>query len=286
MRKISIHALREEGDGSTSSGGGHSESDFNPRPPRGGRHRRRVLSKTQGYFNPRPPRGGRRTDTEILRKNDDFNPRPPRGGRPKHRRPKQHRKEFQSTPSARRATDGKASIAGAIAISIHALREEGDVLGFRIQDRPEISIHALREEGDDLLVVPKVSSLNFNPRPPRGGRRTSSWPYDAFIQISIHALREEGDEPKYHRRIVARFISIHALREEGDQLPPLVVSMAGYFNPRPPRGGRRCGRRSLSTPWKFQSTPSARRATRGATPVLTPHGYFNPRPPRGGRQQK
>ena len=57
-------------------------------------------------------------------------------------------------------------------ISIHALREEGDL---RISDvlelRTSISIHALREEGD--LRISDVLEL-----------RTS---------ISIHALREEGD---------------------------------------------------------------------------------------------
>ena len=56
---ISIHALREEGDRLASSSA-LGVSNFNPRPPRGGRpcdcvaHNRHRL-----YFNPRPPRGGR-----------------------------------------------------------------------------------------------------------------------------------------------------------------------------------------------------------------------------------
>ena len=33
-------------------------------------------------------------------------------------------------------------------ISIHALREEGDLFSFHIHPLSEISIHALREEGD------------------------------------------------------------------------------------------------------------------------------------------
>ena len=56
-------------------------------------------------------------------------------------------------------------------------------------------------------------------------------------------------------------ISIHALREEGDQLPPLVVGVAGYFYPRPPRGGRQLRSATLSSRSVFLSTPSARRAT-------------------------
>ena len=57
-------------------------------------------------------------------------------------------------------------------------------------------------------------------------------------------------------------ISIHALREEGDGHQRPDQSKAGYFYPRPPRGGRpplpsRCRRVCL-----FLSSPSARRATR------------------------
>ena len=34
-----------------------------------------------------------------------------------------------------------------------------------------ISIHALREEGDHTSPKTKTGSLDFYPRPPRGGRR-------------------------------------------------------------------------------------------------------------------
>ena len=58
---------------------------------------------------------------------ENFYPRPPRGGRPdQQRRPK----------------SGQP-------ISIHALREEGDVeLWEAVSEAQKISIHALREEGD------------------------------------------------------------------------------------------------------------------------------------------
>ena len=56
-------------------------------------------------------------------------------------------------------------------ISIHALREEGDVLEIRVSLADFISIHALREEGDQS-------------RPYTQSRART---------ISIHALREEGD---------------------------------------------------------------------------------------------
>ena len=79
----------------------------------------------------------------------DFYPRPPRGGRPR---------AFRKTFYLHR-------------ISIHALREEGDVGRCLVVWTAKISIHALREEGDqDIPLVPLIDD-NFYPRPPRGGRR-------------------------------------------------------------------------------------------------------------------
>ena len=78
----------------------------------------------------------------------NFYPRPPRGGR-------------LAAPVAAPSAEN---------ISIHALREEGDIIEFVIRSSEKISIHALREEGDLLLLA------DF-----------------AALEISIHALREEGD---------------------------------------------------------------------------------------------
>ena len=81
----------------------------------------------------------------------------------------------------------------------------------------DISIHALREEGDlakfdektglfEFLSTPSarratshVRSLlsklkDFYPRPPRGGRPEQCSHKRPFGRISIHALREEGDQ--------------------------------------------------------------------------------------------
>ena len=80
-------------------------------------------------------------------------------------------------------------------ISIHALREEGDIKP--PAGKPaviRISIHALREEGDCCHVHPPF-----------------------YQGISIHALREEGDGRRAYDGAVAEYISIHALREEGDR---------------------------------------------------------------------
>ena len=56
-----------------------------------------------------------------------------------------------------------------------------------------ISIHALREEGDLTAASGSSRPRNFYPRPPRGGRRELERSVGGHIQISIHALREEGD---------------------------------------------------------------------------------------------
>ena len=78
-------------------------------------------------------------------------------------------------------------------ISIHALREEGDMLEmYRLATRL-ISIHALREEGDFLAAWHGLPGRNFYPRPPRGGRPGPESVNGKNCGISIHALREEGD---------------------------------------------------------------------------------------------
>ena len=79
---ISIHAPREGGDCT----GGWCRlwcSNFNPRPPRGGRLLPlvRVVLPVDKHFNPRPPRGGRPLPDPRHHEPCHFNPRPPRGGR-------------------------------------------------------------------------------------------------------------------------------------------------------------------------------------------------------------
>ena len=192
-------------------------------------------------FYPRPPRGGRRNGSWPNKASISyFYPRPPRGGR-------------------------------RIAMSD---------LNLRIA----ISIHALREEGDPLPCCRGFMLPDFYPRPPRGGRLCNAWSHGVAIGISIHALREEGDvvtvvEPHLNQRFLStpsarratlvfgvtvgickflstpsarratsrrlcagtgQAISIHALREEGDDFFSFLCYSCTDFYPRPPRGGRRC----------------------------------------------
>ena len=147
----------------------------------------------------------------------------------------------------------------------------------------KISIHALREEGDVMPFADHLRLINFYPRPPRGGRPDESATEELIRAISIHALREEGDKddrlsgnpnqiflstPSARRATVTAGvvllhlqISIHALREEGDGFNaafgfPVIA---------------------------FLSTPSARRATKKCSSGRWKNFNFYPRPPRGGR---
>ena len=124
-------------------------------------------------------------------------------------------------------------------ISIHALREEGDLTTDTELRQTVISIHALREEGDR-----------------RSHRRGV-----VDQQISIHALREEGDI-RTQNWDVDNIISIHALREEGDKPAHNIRRHSDkHFYPRPPRGGRQGDFSMYQKIKAFLSTPSARRAT-------------------------
>ena len=261
FRGISIHALREEGDG-LAGGGLGGTNNFYPRPPRGGRRKGHVLQADRVIFlsTPSARRATRsvfaesikctsisihalreegdagaaafgrcrtRISIHALREEgdqggastpsgaQDFYPRPPRGGRP-------------------------------VAVSRQLLTEHfyprpprGGRLADVVKQRVDflISIHALREEGDVQCVINCVQLFEFLSTP--SARRATHFCFRGphCVVISIHALREEGDiqdRPETPKG----GISIHALREEGDPVRLPWWCQSSYFYPRPPRGGR------------------------------------------------
>ena len=128
--------------------------------------------------------------------------------------------------------------------------------------------------------------VQFQSTPPARGTTTHQLPDAARPPISIHAPRE-GDDFVDGASRQYRYISIHAPREGDDPMageknfenrlfqstPPARgttwdrlkdFGVERYFNPRPPRGGRR----------DHPSEPGSCSCN------------FNPRPPRGGRQQR
>ena len=216
LDQISIHALREEGDDQIPLEQWY-QTNFYPRPPRGGRHYGIEAKRPFVGFLSTPSarratedlvEAGRISQISIhaLREEGDtesfsgalanlyFYPRPPRGGRP--------------------VAEGHQIVDRVI--SIHALREEGDAIKAAYPDAfvrflstpsarratncnnfavasSKISIHALREEGDQHHIGVTVPRMDFYPRPPRGGRPLLVGIPPTVRIISIHALREEGD---------------------------------------------------------------------------------------------
>ena len=101
-------------------------------------------------------------------------------------------------------------------ISIHALREEGDLSRTRYFAAHSISIHALREEGDASWSGLPISLSNFYPRPPRGGRPPRRRLLPPLCR-NFYPRPPRGGRPTTLPNLVEQHtISIHALREEGD----------------------------------------------------------------------
>ena len=124
---ISIHALREEGDTAAITTADSSATFLSTPSARRATPQQPVNPYGGMDFYPRPPRGGRLHFLRRYRLWANFYPRPPRGGR----RPQLFRRGplavFLSTPSARRATLRARLERQHLPISIHALREEGDL---------------------------------------------------------------------------------------------------------------------------------------------------------------
>ena len=125
-------------------------------------------------------------------------------------------------------------------------------------------------------------SLNFYPRPPRGGRPPASAttaPQSRFLSTpsSRRATRPETLDKAYER-----FLSTPSARRATSPCMPTWIFKA-YFYPRPPRGGRLKLNPIIPQKGGFLSTPSARRATGSASARPAISCNFYPRPPRGGR---
>ena len=149
--RISIHALREEGDFAFSTISTMS-SYFYPRPPRGGRRKAIPCWQSRSRFlsTPSARRATRRSWQGVQLRSISIHALREEGD-DKHALVIKLLKIFLSTPSARRATRRE------VALNV----------------RKKISIHALREEGDNNFINHCTAPFNFYPRPPRGGRHRS-----------------------------------------------------------------------------------------------------------------
>ena len=168
-RKISIHALREEGDKSDGGRRPHRQN-FYPRPPRGGRHSNWVRFLTKRIIS-----------IHALREEGDqfFFDRA------------RAALQFLSTPSARRATIQKSEVSAVEKISIHALREEGDISKkSRYKTRKANFYPRPPRGGRPLRFLPGLLPDYFYPRPPRGGRHDEAEEWcDNMVFLSTPSAR-------------------------------------------------------------------------------------------------
>ncbi len=155
--------------------------------------------------------------------------------------------KFLSTPSARRATNGTMEGQRKQAISIHALREEGDAVPEHIARLIDLFLStpsARRATSSQtssqastlrFLSTPSArratwakscgcrASKHFYPRPPRGGRLAALPKYSGEQEISIHALREEGDREAINQlTFILKFLSTPSVRRATSNLSQLV----------------------------------------------------------------
>ena len=217
QNRISIHALREEGDPDDQAVG-LAPFQFLSTPSARRATRRHPPRRPQKQnFYPRPPRGGRPlTSHPSWCEKGYFYPRPPRGGRLLSGDTGARKEVFLSTPSARRAT----AFPGLL----------------RVQRL--ISIHALREEGDRRSAGHTTRHLDFYPRPPRGGRPErlrSERQFWAFL--STPSARRATSCSSFPSKYIAHF---YPRPPRGGRLPTLTRTTPplSHFYPRPPRGGR------------------------------------------------
>ena len=148
--QISIHALREEGDISLSKSNIWSDISIHALREEGDDPAVSLFPDRIRFLSTPSARRATGTFHGASRNTPYFYPRPPRGGRPPRGISCNRRCRFLSTPSARRATSRF----------------------LRTRQCAGISIHALREEGDLTRYTWPCWRPYFYPRPPRGGRRS------------------------------------------------------------------------------------------------------------------
>ena len=146
-----------------------------------------------------------------------------------------------------------------------------------------ISIHALRGEGDGGGWRNIQLRKDFYPRPPWGGRPRYFGTIPKAKPISIHALRGEGDRLKL--RIspnINLFLSTPSVGR-ATRLPAKDAVSVKFLST-PSVGRATVGVRVVERgQFKFLSTPSVGRATPCQSPGLAVLRNFYPRPPWGGR---
>jgi len=123
---------------------------------------------------PHVGRDGRAHRRHVLRRH--FNPRAPRGARPRSKLPKREKRQFQSTRPTWGATWSELVLSEGTAISIHAPHVGRD-LHRRTTRCYQRTFQSTRPTwGATRLLFGARGLIYFNPRAPRGARRSKSTP--------------------------------------------------------------------------------------------------------------
>ena len=235
--RISIHALREEGDGVPSFlplGRNISIHALREEGDRGGVG---VTAMSQRFLSTPSARRATRWRRDRWCRRTYFYPRPPRGGRPTLTPSLSATIRFLSTPSARRATT----------TAVHAL----DVREF-------LSTPSARR-ATSRAVHCNHPICDFYPRPPRGGRPS----------ITSRASRSMGflSTPSARRATICfwmlehriQFLSTPSARRATGS--PVILFLESEFLSTPSARRATEAYGLIATGAQFLSTPSARRAT-------------------------
>ena len=169
----------------------------------------------------------------------NFYPRPPRGGRRPAHSSNTLPVQFLSTPSARRATRQRGPCRHHRSISIHALREEGDVQCVIncVQLFKFLSTPSARRATVTQAIRGQWPTY-FYPRPPRGGRPDIS----CFLRSLLLFLSTPSA-----RRATLLFWLSHPVKSGFLSTPSARRATLSLL--------------TLVCRFRFLSTPSARRAT-------------------------
>ena len=261
-------------------------SNFNPRPPRGGRQKSVIVLQQLFAFQSTSPAWGTTSyPLKGFRYAFYFNPRPPRGGRRRQAHKELYAREISiHVPRVGDDPHNTELFQLVFQISIHVPRVGDDerrslsvLLLYHFNPRPP-------RGGRPTRATARMRASNFNPRPPRGGRHADiAW--DSFSFTFQSTSPAWGTTYPDVDTAGLCPISIHVPRVGDDTIAFPRAVLSTNFNPRPPRGGRPAHTTLSRYSFTFQSTSPAWGTTCSAIRCLCPKRYFNPRPPRGGRRE-
>ena len=217
---VSIHAPHVGRDSSRRAGS-HVRRRFNPRAPRGARPKRAMYCIRPEWFqSTRPTWGATATWDQAASSTRRFNLRAPRGARRDEGRRHENGRKFQSTRPTWGATMSGASD----------------------DRRAVVSIHAPHVGRDPAPARASVPSRRFNPRAPRGARRSAHGHGRRRVDVSIHAPHVGRDRGVVYFHTKG-LVSIHAPHVGRDHFTTCPKRPKQCFNPRAPRGARHVGKR-------------------------------------------